>query len=131
MNQFGNLFNFDCNGLHCCVGFSLVAASRGAMWLWCAGCSLQWFPLLQSTRPRMRSLQLLQLLAHRLNSCGYTGSAALWHAESSQTRDQTCVFCIGRQLLNHWTTREAQKSLFFHGGGDCDQLAEKMRTSGY
>ena len=26
---------------------------------------------------------------------------------SSQTRDQTHVFCIGRQIFYHWTTREA------------------------
>ena len=25
---------------------------------------------------------------------------------SSLTRDQTCIPCIGRQILNHWTTRE-------------------------
>ena len=25
---------------------------------------------------------------------------------SSQTRDQTRVPCIGRQILNHWTIRE-------------------------
>ena len=25
---------------------------------------------------------------------------------SSLTRDQTCVPCIGKQILNHWTTRE-------------------------
>ena len=25
---------------------------------------------------------------------------------SSPTRDQTCIPCIGRQILNHWTTRE-------------------------
>ena len=25
---------------------------------------------------------------------------------SSLARDQTYVFCIGRQILNHWTTRE-------------------------
>ena len=28
------------------------------------------------------------------------------HVESSQTRDRTCVRCIGRQVLNHWATRE-------------------------
>ena len=28
------------------------------------------------------------------------------HVDSSQTRDRTCVLCIGRQILNHWTTRE-------------------------
>ena len=30
------------------------------------------------------------------------------HVESSQTRDWTRDPCIGRQILNHWTTREAQ-----------------------
>ena len=25
---------------------------------------------------------------------------------SSLTRDGTCTLCIGRQSLNHWTTRE-------------------------
>ena len=28
------------------------------------------------------------------------------HDFSSPTRDQTCIPCIGRQILNHWTTRE-------------------------
>ena len=30
---------------------------------------------------------------------------------TSLTRDQTCVRCIGRQILNHWTTREVQELL--------------------
>ena len=30
---------------------------------------------------------------------------ALWHL-SSPTRDQTCIPCVGRWILNHWTTRE-------------------------
>jgi len=33
-------------------------------------------------------------------------SVAPRHVGSSQTRDQTRVPCIGRQILNHWTTRE-------------------------
>ena len=32
--------------------------------------------------------------------------AALWHVGSSRTRDPTCVSCIGRWILNYWTTRE-------------------------
>ena len=35
-----------------------------------------------------------------------TGLAALRQVESSWTRDQTCVSCVGRQILNHWATRE-------------------------
>ena len=40
------------------------------------------------------------------------GLVALRHVEFSQTRDQTCVPCIGRQILNHWTTREVSGDLF-------------------
>ena len=29
------------------------------------------------------------------------------HVGSSPTRDRTCVACIARRILNHWTTREA------------------------
>ena len=39
--------------------------------------------------------------------------AALWHVETSQTRDQTCVLCIGRRILIHWPTREEKTELFF------------------
>ena len=35
-----------------------------------------------------------------------TGLLALQHMGSSRTRDPTCVPCIGRRILNHWTTKE-------------------------
>ena len=34
------------------------------------------------------------------------GLAALRHVESSQSSDQTHISCIGRLILNHWTTRK-------------------------
>ena len=34
----------------------------------------------------------------------------LWHVEFSWTRDETCVPCTGRQILNHWTTRKSTVS---------------------
>ena len=34
---------------------------------------------------------------------------------SSLTRDQTHVLYIGRQILNHWTTREVPFSSFNNG----------------
>ena len=40
------------------------------------------------------------------------GLAAPRHMESFQTRDQTCVFCTSRWILNHWTTREVPSSTF-------------------
>ena len=36
----------------------------------------------------------------------------LWHLGSSQTKDRTFVPCIGRQIFNHWTTREEQNNSF-------------------
>ena len=42
-----------------------------------------------------------------------TGLVALRHVGSSQTRARTRVPCIGRQILNHCATREAQ-GLFFN-----------------
>ena len=43
-----------------------------------------------------------------LSSCGTLVSVVITsqHVESSQIKDGTCVLCIGRQILNHWTTRE-------------------------
>ena len=53
---------------------------------------------------------------HRLQTCGeqlwLTGLVALRHVGSSQTRAQTRVPCIGRQILNHCATREAQPRKF-------------------
>ena len=39
-----------------------------------------------------------------------TGPAALRHVGSSQTRARTRIPCIGRQILNHCTTREARQT---------------------
>ena len=41
-----------------------------------------------------------------------TGLTASWHVGSSQTRDQTHVPCTGRQILNHWATKEVPDSAF-------------------
>ena len=38
------------------------------------------------------------------------GLIAARHVGSSWTRDQTRVLCIGRQILNYWTTREVPPS---------------------
>ena len=46
------------------------------------------------------------VLEHRLSSCG------TWDL-SSLTRHRACVPCIGRQSLNHWTTREIPIAALF------------------
>ena len=45
-----------------------------------------------------------------------TGVVAPRHVGSSQTRARTRVPCIGRQILNHCTTREALENVNFNIG---------------
>ena len=45
----------------------------------------------------------------------HAGLVVLWHVESSWTKDQTCVPCIGRRIPIHYTTGEILKeSINFH-----------------
>ena len=62
----------------------------------CVGFSW-WLLLLQSAS---YGCMASVVAVHRL-SC-------LKHAKSFQTRDRTYIPCVGRQILNHWTTREVQ-----------------------
>ena len=56
----------------------------------------------------------LVVAALRLSSCSAWGLVALQHVGSSRTRDQTCVPCIGRRILNHCGTREALQYSFMY-----------------
>ena len=63
------------------MGHGLLIAVASLVWLLCS-------------RAQSQKLWLMAL-------------AALWHVESSQTRNRTRVPCIAMKILNHWTTREA------------------------
>ena len=70
---------------------------------------LLWLLLLGSTGSGASRLQELWLTGSRLQAqylWYYSGLVALRHVGSSQTWDRTHDSCIGRQILNHWTTRE-------------------------
>ena len=61
--------------------------------------------------------RLLIAVASLAVKCGlqyswHMGLAAVRHMESSLTRGQVHVPCIGRQVLSHWTTREVQTLVF-------------------
>ena len=62
-----------------------------------------------------------------MSGLSYGVKASLFHHMwdlSSLTRDQTCVSCIGRWILNQWTTREVQPwTLFFFGCPGASLLA--------
>ena len=55
----------------------------------------------------------LQLWSVGTRNCGMQSQllCSMWDF-SSQTRDQTCVPYISRQILNHWTTREVPCTYF-------------------
>ena len=87
-------------GLHCCSRAYLVAerglvSSGGARASGCRG-----FPCY-----RLQGAQASVVEVHGLN--------CLQHVGSSRPRDRTRVLCIGRQILNHWTTREVLHDLIF------------------
>ena len=57
---------------------------------------------------QVHGLQQLWLAGSRAQAqqLWLAGLVAPWHVQSSRTRDQTRVPCLGRQILNHCTTRE-------------------------
>ena len=77
-------------GLHCCTRASSSCGEPG---------------LLASCR-----VQAAHCRGFSCGACAFSprmGSAAPEHKGPSQTRNQTRVPCITRQILNHWPTREA------------------------
>ena len=56
------------------------------------------------------SLQSIHSTVSTFSSCS-VWVHPLWHVGSSQTRDWSHIPCIGRQILNHWTTREIPPSI--------------------
>ena len=65
----------------------LIAVSPGYSLAWYPRFSLRWLLFLGSKGSRMCLV-------------------VLWHVESPWTRDETSILCIGRWILDHWTTRE-------------------------
>ena len=106
---------FKINFCLCCVfvavcGFSLVVVSgtysvvemRGVLTAEASRCG----------EPTLQVCGLQQLRCAGLVVV-VLGLSCLWHVESSQARDRTCVPCIGSQILNHRTTREVLAGNFF------------------
>ena len=102
-NSLLNLFMFllAVLGLHCCTGFSRVAASGSAVQFRREGISFRGLLYSQSAGSRARGLRSCSSWApeHRLKSWGCTSSAAPWQVGSSQVRDRTCVSPSGRWIL--------------------------------
>ena len=81
-------------------GLPLFAASGGYPSFGCVGYSLQSLP------------QSMGSKSADFSSCGAQDFVTLKHVES-QTRDQTGVPCIAKQILIHYTNRKVQKICIF------------------
>ena len=108
----------------------LVLESGDYSLLGCMGFSLWWLPLIAEHEFQLgawasvaaaRGLAgcSLQALESRLGSCVTRGFIAPWHVEYPQTRGQTCVPCISRRILSHWTTREVSNSYLLNFNKSC------------
>ena len=82
-----------------CTGF-LHLQEVGVALFCVQGLLSLWLLLLWSTRSRHMGLRSTGLTAPR-------------HVESSLSWDWACVPHMGRQIPNHWTTREALLQAFF------------------
>ena len=89
-------------GLHCCMQAFSSWGERVLLFIAVLRLLLTVASLALEHRLRVQELQYL----------GPVGLVALLHVESSQTRDRTCIPCISRRILYHWTTREVQRVVF-------------------
>ena len=81
-------------------GLSLAAVGRSCSSWQGTGFSFQWLLLLRSTGSRCAGFSSCGFQALQLSSCSTRAQLLPWHVESSQTRDQAPVTCIGKQLLS-------------------------------
>ena len=116
-NNFVYLFVFGCAGSSFLLRLSLVAVSHGLLLFncglqasYCGGFSCCRAGILECWTLVVAAYGLSTwgswALEHRLNSG--VGLVALWHVESFWITGWTHIFCIGKQMLYHWDTREAQ-----------------------
>ena len=93
------------------------------------GFSLQQFLLLQRMGSRVLGLQELWLTGSRALTqyFWHTKKAVPQHTGSSWTRDQICVPCTSRQILNPWTTRKAPAISFQYPNAPGRHLGEVFK----
>ena len=105
-------------GLHCCAWAFFSCSEQGLLFGAVRGLLIAVASLVVEHRLQARSLQQLWHVGSRAQAqqLWCTGLVALRHVGSSQTRDRTCVPCIGRQILNPCATTEVPTLFFFFKG---------------
>ena len=94
-------------------GLYLVVASGGYSFLRCAGFSLRWLLLLRSTGSRRSGFNSCGSWAveRRLSSCGARAQLLRGMWDPPGPGLEPVSPCIGRRILNHCATKEAQKAI--------------------
>ena len=110
-------------GLRCCVQAFSSCSEWGLLFVVACGflivvaslCCGAWALGAQASVVVARGLSscVSSVLECRLSSCGTWASLLRSMWEYSRTRAQTRVPCVGRQILNHCTTREVPTILFY------------------
>ena len=91
---------------------ALVFVAEGGLSL------VQWVGLLSSCRALTSHCGGLSYCGAQAVGCsdsvvGAQGLGCPMHVGSSWTRGNTCIPCIGRQILNHWITTEVPKGFWY------------------
>ena len=80
-------------------------------WLWCIFITACRLSLVGFSLVVVRGL--LIAVDSLIVTCNFLSQLPrAWYVESSQSRDQTCVPCIGKWILTHWITKEVLNKLF-------------------
>ena len=101
------LIMFDCYFV-CMLFYGSLLLPSSFLSLWWTGSSLRWILLLWS-RGCIVAHGLWSAQASVVVACGLVNPR---HMGSSQTRCRTHIPCVGRRILNHWTTREVPVCVF-------------------
>ena len=103
-------------GLGCCAWAFSSCGEQGLLFIVVCGLLTAVASLVVEHRPQACGLQQLWLAGSRSQAqqLWCTGLVAPRHVGSSQTRARTHVPCIGRQILNHCTTRQVPAHTFLN-----------------
>ena len=102
-----NWIIFGCAGSSLLYELSLVVESGGCTLVEVCGLLVVMASLVWSASSRACGASVVVV-----RGLQDTGSVALRNVESSQSRNWTCVLCIGRWILYHWTTMKITDHFF-------------------
>ena len=102
-------------GLRCCMRALSGCNKQGLLFVAVLGLLIVEASLIAAHGSRLMGFSSFRMQAQQLLR---TSLVAPWQVEFSWNRDRACVLCIGKQVLNHWTTREVPQGGFLNHVSD-------------